>query len=165
MSLVVLAPAADLELARSTLFGRCEVRAIEAENSILVGRADASHRQTGCIRFCYAPLSSRVPRRYRCAPDLSLDSEKVRLGRELTPVERLQVANGTVPRFTASRFGASAFGQLSLACPAAVRVGAEGGAEMGAGFGAGEPFRRANLADAMQEYLPFGLEAATLFLS
>lgn len=165
MTIVVQAPAADLELARSTLFGRCSVRAVEAENSILVGRADAAHRQTGCVRFCYAPLSSRVPRRYRCAPDLSLDAEAVRLGRDLTAAERVQVANGDIPRFTSSRFGASAFGQLSLACPAAIRIGGEGGAEMGAGFAAGEPFRRANLADAMQEYLPFGLSAAPLFLS
>jgi hypothetical protein len=110
-------------------------------------------------------LSSRVPRRYRCAPDLSLDAEAARLGRDLTAAERVQVANGDTPRFTDSRFTASAFGQLASACPAAIRTGAEGGAEMGAGFGAGEPFRRANLADAMQEYLPFGLEAATLFLS
>lgn len=165
MTIVVQAPAADLELERSTLFGRCAVRSIEAGNSILVGRADSAHRQTGCVRFCYAPLSSRVPRRYRCAPDLSLESEAVRLGRELTPAERVQVANANTPRFTDSRFGASAFGQLSLACPAAIRIGGEGGAEMGAGFGAGEPFRRANLADAMQEYLPFGLSAAPLFLS
>lgn len=165
MTVVVQAPAADLELARSTLYGRCSVRAIEAENSILVGRADAAHRQAGCVRFCYAPLSSRAPRRYRCAPDLSLEAAAARLGRELTAAERIQVANGDIPRFTDSRFGASAFGQLSLGCPAAIRIGAEGGAEMGAGFGAGEPFRRANLADAMQEYLPFGLAAAPLFLS
>lgn len=165
MTIVVSAPAADLELARSTLFGRCAVRAIEAGNSILVGRADAAHRQAGCVRFCYAPLSSRVPRRYRCAPDLSLEAEAARLGRELTAAERVQVANGDIPRFTDSRFGASAFGQLSLGCPAAVRTGAEGGAEMGAGFAAGEPFRRANLADVLQEYLPFGLAAAPLFLS
>lgn len=165
MTIVVQAPAADLELARSTLFGRCAVRAIEAGNSIIVGRANAAHRQTGCVRFCYAPLSSRVPRRYRCAPDLSLASAAVRLGRDLTPAERAEIANGDTPRFAESRFPGSAFGQLSLACPAAIRIGAEGGAEMGAGFGVGEPFRRANLADAMQEYLPFGLAAAPLFLS
>jgi hypothetical protein len=106
-----------------------------------------------------------VPRRYRCAPDLSLDAEAARLGRVLTPAERAEIANGDMSRFTESRFPASAFGQLSLGCPAAIRTGAEGGAEMGAGFGAGEPFRRANLADAMQEYLPFGLAAAPLFLS
>jgi hypothetical protein len=36
---------------------------------------------------------------------------------------------------------------------------------MGAGFSLGEPFRRANLIDAMREYLPFGLEAGPIFLS
>ena len=41
--------------------------------------------------------------------------------------------------------------------------GVQGGAEMGAGFSAGTPFRRANLADMLEEYLPFGVVAAPLF--
>ncbi len=67
------------------------------------------------------------------------------------------------PTFAASAFPASAFGQLALACPDGVAAGAFGGAEMGAGFAAGTPFRRANLADMLDEYLPFGLVAAPLF--
>lgn len=165
LPLVVDAPDADLELARSTIFGRCRVRVIEAENSLLVGSAVAAHRQEGCVRFCFAPLASHVPRRYRCAPDLAVEAEAVRLGRALTPAEKAQVESGERPRFTRSAFPGSAFGQLQLNCSDAIRSGAFGGAEMGAGFMLGEPFRRANLADALQEYLPFGLEAAPLFIS
>jgi hypothetical protein len=165
MAIAVNAPEADLEIASSTLFGRCQVRSIEAENSIFVGRAEAAHRQSGCVRFCYAPLSSRVPRRYRCAPDLALEAESERLGRDLTVAERKSVAGKSSPRFTQSAFPDSAFGQLSINCPDAIRSGAFGGAEMGAGFMLREPFRRANLADALQEYLPFGLDAAPLYLS
>jgi hypothetical protein len=165
MTLVVNAPAADLDLARSTLFGRSQVRSIEAENGLLMGKAEAAHRQTGCVRFCFATLSSRVPRRYHCAPDLALEAEAKRLERDLTADEAAAIASGVYPRFTLSAFPGSAFGQLALNCSEWIRSGAFGGAEMGAGFMLREPFRRANLADALQEYLPFGLEAAPLYLS
>jgi hypothetical protein len=36
---------------------------------------------------------------------------------------------------------------------------------MGAGFGLGEPFRYANLHDALEEYLPFGLQAGVIFMT
>lgn len=165
MTLIVDALAADVEIARSTIFGCSRTRSIEAENSILLGKAEAAHRQSGCVRFCFATRSSRVPRRYRCAPDLALEAEEKRLGRELTPAEKKAVAARVYPRFTASDYPSSAFAQLSLGCAEAIRSGAFGGAEMGAGFMLREPFRRANLDDALQEYLPFGLEAAPLFLS
>ena len=165
MTLAVDSPEADLELARSTLFGRCHVRSIEAENGIFVGKAEAAPRQSGCVRFCYATLSSRVPRRYRCAPDVSLETESGRLGRDLTAAEKKAVVGKTSPRFTQSAYPGSAFGQLALNCSDAIRSGAFGGAEMGAGFMLNEPFRRANLTDTLQEYLPFGLDAAPLYLS
>jgi hypothetical protein len=165
MALIVESPEADLEIARSTVFGRAQIRSIEAENSILVGKAVAAHRQNGCVRFSYATLSSRVPRRYQCAPDCDLAAERERLGRNLTPAERALIVARVTPGFTATFYPASAFGQLTLSCSESIRSGAFGGAEMGAGFMLREPYRRANLVDALQEYLPFGLEAAPLFLS
>jgi hypothetical protein len=165
MALVVDAPEADLELAGSTLFGRCEVRSIEAENSLLIGGARASQRQRGCVRFCYAPRSSRVPRRYRCQPDLAIEAETLRLGGPPTPDETDRIARAMTPIFTASAYPASAFGQLALSCPKEILSGALGGAEMGAGFASGEPFRRANLTDALNEYLPFGLVAVPIFVN
>jgi hypothetical protein len=165
MALVVDAPEADLELAGSTLFGGCEVRSIEAENSLFIGRARASQRQRGCVRFCYAPRSSRVPRRYRCQPDLAIEAETLRLGGPPTPDESDRIARLMTPIFTASAYPASAFAQLALSCPKEILSGAFGGAEMGAGFASGEPFRRANLTDALNEYLPFGLVAVPIFVN
>jgi len=165
MALMIDAPEADLAIARSTIFGRSEIRSIEGDNSLLIGRTRAAQRQQGCVRFCFTPLSSRVPRRYRCQPDLAIEAETLRLGHAPDPAEAARIARAQAPIFTASAFPASAFGQLALTCPATILSGAFGGAEMGAGFGAGEPFRRANLADAIEEYLPFGLAAVPLFLS
>lgn len=165
MDLAVDAAEADLRLARSTILGRCEVRSIEAENSLLTGRARAAQRQRGCVRFCYAPRSSRVPRRYRCQPDLAIEAEALRLGAPPSPEEADRIARLVAPIFTASAWPHSAFGQLALSCPGEILTGAFGGAEMGAGFDAGEPFRRANLADALNEYLPFGLVAVPIFVN
>jgi len=163
MPLAIDAIAADVEVARSTIFGRMIVRSIEAANSLFLGTARAAQRQRGCARFCHTPLSSRVPRRYRCQPDLAIAAAEQAAGADLPGSERERIARDVQPIFTASAFPDSAFGQLALACPDAIAAGAFGGAEMGAGFGAGTPFRRANLADMLEEYLPFGLVAAALF--
>ncbi|MBL8651935.1 MAG: hypothetical protein JNL35_16220 [Sphingopyxis sp.] len=163
LALVVDAPLSDVEFARSTIFGRTAVRSIEAENSLFLGTARAAQRQRGCVRFSYAPPTSRVPRRYRCQPDLTISEAEQAAGGPVSDLEKLRLARSTVPIFTASAYPASAFGQLALAGPDGIAAGAFGGAEMGAGFGAGTPFRRANLTDMLDEYLPFGLVAAPLF--
>ncbi|KQZ61383.1 hypothetical protein ASD67_19335 [Sphingopyxis sp. Root1497] len=163
LALVIDAPAADADIARSTIFGRTIVRSIEAENGLFLGTARAAQRQRGCVRFCYAPLTSRVPRRYRCQPDMAIADAEQGAPAPLSEAEKRRLARSVTPIFTASAYPASAFGQLALACPDAVAAGAFGGAEMGAGFGAGVPFRRANLDDMLDEYLPFGLVAAPLF--
>jgi hypothetical protein len=163
LALVVDAPSADVEIARSTIFGRAAIRSVEAENSLFLGTARAAQRQRGCVRFSYAPLTSRVPRRYRCQPDLAIAAAEQAAGMELPPAERDRIARSVAPNFAASAYPASAFGQLALACPDGIAAGAFGGAEMGAGFTSGTPFRRANLTDMLEEYLPFGLVAAPLF--
>lgn len=163
LPLVVDAPATDVEISRSTVFGRAVIRSIEAENCLLLGTARAAQRQQGCIRFSYAPLTSRLPRRYRCQPELAIAAAEQAAGAALPDPERDRVARSVVPIFTASAYPANAFAQLALACPDAIAAGAFGGAEMGAGYTSGTPFRRANLADMLEEYLPFGLVAAPLY--
>lgn len=160
---VVDAPSSDAEIVRSTLFGRASVRSVDAENSLFLGTARAAHRQRGCARFCYTPLTSRLPRRYRCQPDLAIAAAEQVAGAPLPGAERDRVARSVLPIFTSSAYPASAFGQLALTCPEAIESGAFGGAEMGAGHISGTPFRRANLADMLDEFLPFGLVAAPLF--
>jgi hypothetical protein len=160
---VIDAPSADAAIARSTIFGRSRVRSIEAENSIFMGTARAEQRQQGCVRFSYAPLTSRVPRRYRCQPDRALTAAEHAAGGALPDAERARIARAVVPIFTDAAFPSSAFGQLALCGPTEIASGGFGGKEMGAGFASDEPARRANLNDMLDEFLPFGLTAAPLF--
>lgn len=162
LAMIIDARSSDADIARSTILGRTRIRSIEAENSLFMGTTRAEQRQQGCVRFCYAPLTSRVPRRYRCQPDRALAAAEVP-GMVLSDAERARIARSVAPIFTASAYPASAFGQLALSGPAEIASGAFGGAEMGAGFASGEPFRRANLTDMLDEFLPFGLTAAPLF--
>lgn len=154
---------ADLDIARSTVFGAVRGRTLEAENSILRGLVEVSRRQQGCVRYCHVPPASRTPGRFRCSPDLALAEERGRLGRDPTPAERALVMARTAPQFASSAFNTDDFGNLAPTCPDEVAEGAEDGAAMGAGFRHGEPARRANLRDVLEEYLPFGLGAGVIF--
>ena len=60
---------------------------------------------------------------------------------------------------------APAFGQLALNCPPEIAEGADGAGEIGAMNGLGNPARIANMRDALDEYLPFGLEAGLIFVT
>jgi hypothetical protein len=161
--LLLAAPKADLDIARSTLFGAVRGRTLKAENSIFRGLLEITRRQEGCVRFCFVPPDSRTPGRYRCAPDLTLAEERKRLGRDVTAEERARVIARVAPQFASSAFNTSAFGNLALTCAREIAEGAEDGAAMGVGFRHGEPARRANLQDALGEYLPFGLQAGMIF--
>ncbi len=163
--LVLEAPRADIALARSTFYGRVVGRTLSADDSILVGPPLISRRQEGCVRFCYLPGGGRAPRRFRCVPDLQLAEARERLGRALTASEERALRTALRPVFTASALGHPAFGQLALTCPPEIAAGAEAGAEMGAMNRLGNPARVANLRDALDEYLPFGLEAGPFFVT
>ncbi|MDP3417839.1 hypothetical protein [Falsiroseomonas sp.] len=161
--LLLDAPDCDLDIARSTLFGAARGRTLEAENSIFRGRLDIARRQEGCVRYCFVPPASGTPGRFRCVPDLTLAEERARLGRDLGAAERGLVIARVTPQFASSAFNTTGFGNLAPACPREVAEGAEEGGAMGAGFRHGEPARRANLRDALEEHLPFGLHAGVIF--
>lgn len=69
------------------------------------------------------------------------------------------------PLFMSRTYGDPNFGQLELRCAAQIRTGAESGAEMGAFEFLKQPQREANLRDALDEYLRFGLEAGLFFVT
>lgn len=161
---VIDAPEANLEIARATLFGRARGRTLDAENAILQGRIDIARRQSGCLRYSFAPLTSRTPRRFRCQPDRALADATARLGRDPTDAERAAILTRVVPQFTATAHASDRFAQLALTCPPEIAAGAEGGAAMGAGFSLNEPARTANLAASLDEYLPFGLTTGAIFM-
>jgi hypothetical protein len=111
---VINAPNSDLELQRCTVFGRVKGRTLEADATIFAGAPWIARRQEGCVRFSYVPAGARTPRRYRCAPELTLAAEAERLERELTAAEETRIRARLRPLFTSSAFGDPAFGPLAL---------------------------------------------------
>jgi hypothetical protein len=168
------APETPLELLRSSFFGRIRALALSASDCIFAGPVEVTRRQIGCVRFSYVPLDSRVPRRYRCQPELEISTRVDELRRTGTPgiptpaqqaAIRAEVDALIRPLFVSRRYGAPGFGQLELRCAEQIRTGAESGAEMGAFEFLKQPQREANLRDALAEYLRFGLEARLVFVN
>jgi len=169
-------PATDvgppLVVERATIFGAVRVQSLDASETIFAGPIESERTQDGCVRFSYVPPGSRVPRRYRCQPELAVAQavEQARVANPaLTPADEAQlrghVERGLVPTFAARRYGQPAYAQLHLGCTAAIRTGAEDGAEMGAYCHLKQPQRESNLRVRLREYLPFGLDAGILYVT
>jgi hypothetical protein len=79
--------------------------------------------------------------------------------------QALLLLNQMQPRFTADRYGAPAYAQLSTVCPGEIRTGAEDGSEMGVFNYLKQPQREANLQASLREYLRFGLQTDTIFIT
>ncbi|NRR29681.1 hypothetical protein HSX11_05740 [Oxalobacteraceae bacterium] len=146
-----------LELDHCTVIGNTQAAELAAGNSIFTGKLDIAHRQQGCVRFCYVPRNSATPRRYRCQPDMVMH--------ELTGALADKEAIRVIPSFTATSFSDPAYMQLALASASEIRLGADNGAEMGAWNLLMQPQREANLKQALDEYLRFGLAAAAIFVN
>jgi len=162
---------ADAVLERTTVFGRTSVRSIEASECIFDQSVVATRTQVGCVRFSHVGESeqdgdplSKTPRRYRCQPDLALEREAHRQGKdspsELDDDVRDLVKARVAPIFTSREYGEAAYAQLAGICPTEIKAGAGDGGEMGAFCRLQQPHRESNLNTALQEYLPFGLEIA-----
>jgi hypothetical protein len=157
-------PGPKTTLERVTVFGSVHVREFGlASETIFTGPAVAQRRQVGCTRFCFLPAGSRMPRRYRCQPDLALDEYAQEIGKStadnLTTTEKEAVLARLTPTFTSARYGDSGYAQLSRTLAEEIRTGAEDGAEMGVFQHLKQPQREANLRASLAEYLRVGLEA------
>lgn len=150
-------PDTRLDLDRCTVFGGSAAGELEAGNSLFSAKLSIARRQEGCVRFCYVPPGSLTPRRYRCLPDLVTQG----LPAAQAKSERVRVT----PAFTSVIFGHPAYAQLRLSSAYEVRSGAEDGAEMGVWNLLQQPQREANLRQALDEYLRFGLEAGVIFVN
>lgn len=163
-------PGPKTTLERTTIFGSTVVREFAlVSETIFTGRVEAQRRQAGCTRFSFLPDGSRVPRRYRCQPDLALASFAQQAGKEsveqLTEAQRAAVLARLTPSFTSTCYGEPAYAQLSHACAEEIRTGAEDGSEMGAFSQLKQPQRHANLQAALEEYLRFGLDAGIFYVT
>lgn len=175
--LSVDAPEAEAELSRSSFFSGVAVQSVEASDCIFGGLLRAERRQSGCVRFSYLPPGSAAPRRYRCQPELEA-ATRITARRDAareqgllapSPVEeaamRAEVEALIRPLFVSRHYGDPGYGQLELRCAEQIRTGAESGAEMGAFEFLKQPQREANLRDALDEYLRFGLEAGLFYVT
>jgi hypothetical protein len=156
--IAVSAPGAAVTIDNSTILGRAETGTLEASESIFSEPVVVERRQIGCVRFSYVPGGSRTPRRYRCQPDLAL--------KDVTDAaEKASIRTRLTPLFTFDDYGNPAYAQLSLTCAEEIRTGAKDGSEMGVFNHLKQPQRAANLRAALDEYLPFGLEAGIIYVT
>jgi hypothetical protein len=135
----------DVVVDSSTILGTVNAQTLSATSSIFVQPVTIQRRQVGCVRYSYLPLSSAVPRRFRCQPEDSAAAETV------------------FPSFASTTYGTPGFAVLRTSAPAEISGGAEGETEMGAWRFLQVPRRMRNLQTALGEYLRFGLEAGAFF--
>ncbi len=146
----------SLTIVRSTMFGSVLAHGMDlGENSIFNGLVRVVRRQRGCVRFCYVTPGSRTPQRYHCQPDLAVS----RVKQTRAESERRRVS----PRFSSTRFGAPAYCQLALDCPAEIASGADDASEMGVFHDLFLPQRAANLRARLDGSTPAGMETGIIY--
>jgi hypothetical protein len=150
-------PDTPLSLDRCTVFGRTDAGELEASNSLFNDKVTITRRQQGCVRFCYLPIGSLTPRRYRCQPDLVTQG----LAPPTLQAEQVRVT----PAYTSITHGMAAYTQLRLSSAPEIRLGAEDGGEIGVWNALQQAQREANLGLALEEYLRFGLAAGVIFVN
>jgi hypothetical protein len=133
--------AGEIALASNTLFV-AELATLDSWTAPIL----ADQLQQGCVRFCYVPADSRVPRPYRCHPSKD-DSRHI------------------VPAFTSLRFGDPGYCQLAQQSGVEILQGADDGSEMGVFHDLYQPQRLANLRTSLNDYLRFGLQAGIFYAS
>lgn len=147
----LVAEAAPVEIATSTLVGRSRVDRLCAENSVFAGRVSVARLQEGCVRYSVLTANSSVPRPYRCQPQLALESAPA--------AQAAAVRARLVPTFSSLALPQPAYAQLSGGCAAEILGGADDGNEMGAWHFLLQAHREANARGQIEAYLRFGMQA------
>ena len=164
-SLAINASKVPTTVTTSTLMGETKIQTLEASNSIFTQTVTAERHQEGCVRFSSLPLDSKVPRRYRCQPQLALQKLAKSSGKiELSPTEQETVQRQVAPQLTVA-YGHPGYGQLSQRCAYEIRHGADDESEMGIFHDLYQPQRETNLRLRLDEYLRFSLEAGIFFIT
>ena len=131
-----------------------------AADTIFAGRVEVGKTNQGCVRYSYLSLppedGHHTPPGYRCQPELAVG---------LRPEDEGANRGPRQAGLHFSALGDPGFAQLSLACPAEIRTGAEDGSEMGASRRLKQPQREANLRAVLDEYFPVGLEAGLVYVT
>jgi hypothetical protein len=141
----------QLTIEESTVLGGTQTFMVGlASNTIFTEAILSTRRQVGCVRYCFLPPGSRVPRPYKCQPQYPDGS---------TFAQEEALALLAQPTFTSIEYGDPGYAQLSSDCPSVVFRGADNGAEMGVFNELLQALRIDNLNALVSEYLRFGLEA------
>jgi len=164
--------APPLTIERSTVIGTVQAKSLLASETIFTAAIGVQRTQSGCVRFSYVTPDSKTSRRYRCQPDLGI-AEAIAAAQVTNPnlpaaaqhQIALDIEARLVPALVTTRYGQPAYAQLDLSCPREIRTGAEDGSEMGAFCHLKQPQRASNLQLRLGEYLPFGLEAAIVYVT
>jgi hypothetical protein len=164
----------------STIIGTMHTELLKlASNSIFFSHTEdgtapirSERRQIGCVRFSWLSLEARVPRRYRCQPDLEI-AERIKAAlassgtNTISDAERQAIQAAViawlVPPFTSLRYADPGYCQLRLSTPNQIRSGGDDEAEMGAFHDLFQPQRESNIRARLREYLRFGLEAGVFY--
>jgi len=169
----VSVPEGQLAVQKSTIWGTVQAQTLDAENSIFNDLVSIVRRQTGCVRFSYVPKNSVTPRRYRCQPELEIQTiskeREEAKKRPLSNTEKLaiqqEVWNRMFPVFNAENYGHHAYGQLGSTTPVPITTGADNASEMGTFNFLQQPQREGNIQIVLEEYLRLGLEAGIIFVT
>ncbi len=148
---------ATLHIENSTVVGRVWTTLMRlASNTIFwatLGKRDpwkapvwAGQVQTGCVRFCWLPWNSIVPRRYECLP----------------PDAASQPA--LLPQFISLRFGQPGYCMLSGDVPLSIWKGADNGSQTGVFQPIQETEAVTNIQIRSAEYLPANLECGVFLI-
>jgi hypothetical protein len=157
----------DAVLTNVTILGASAFKSLEATNVLFTERVTVQRTQAGCVRYsyvhdCYAPNGSRVPRRFRCLPDLARAAAREKTGAPLGPVEAAAADLSVRPLFLDTALDEPTCAMLHPLASDRLRLGGEGEVEIGALALAAEGVRMANIRRLFDEALPFGLEAGLI---
>lgn len=137
-----------LDIRRATVLGVTEADILVAEDCLFTGPVMAREARRGLIAYSYQPAGSALP------PAVA--------GRAAGGGRRPRTA-ADLPRFTSTRFGNPAYGQLAHGCPPEIATGARLGREMGAYNWLRQPARVSRLLDVLDETLPAGRTATVIY--
>jgi hypothetical protein len=141
-------PGPPVTLERTTVFGKVSVQELPSASEVIFTEpVFVEKRERGGVSFSYVPAGSHTPTREFCQPPNDASASKVR------------------PRFTSVRFGDPAYAQLGLDCPSELRRGGRDGTEMGVFCHLHRPQREINLEHILDEYLPFGMSTAIVYVT
>ncbi len=163
-----------LTIARSTVFGKVRVHAIQlAENTIFNNHVQVARSQIGCMRFCYVPDGSRTPRRFNCQPDLvqrEVDRQNADHPDQFptdqdVAVEKQRESDRVQPAFNSVHYGTPDYCQLALVCAPEITQGADDESEMGVFHDLFQPQRAANLRARLNEYTPARSQAGIIYVN